>query len=736
MDDHEYKSLILYYGREKFYHLMQNTALEGLARFAGNKCFRLYNGFALVLGNRIQEGIRELNPIQLEHEFSMGAILGLIYAHKRCTVVDKEALLAFDARLKDERKKLTSNSAYYSAVFLLLSGKYEKAREYSDKALKLNKDAVDAMVLKGWAELSINSKLSKATLELFDRALLAGKNIDANLGQMKYYQLNNDFETAISILNKLSVRYPELNIPLVEKMKTQLASWNWDHAQETASRILNLEPTNIEALRIKLLVLICRDGNNVAGLSVLRMLYDAIAKVEPTNCDLYLEIAQLFSRVCGRNVEIIELTQRFVEKASSMSPGNADYITELGYHAVLLDRFKDAGKYFRAATKLDDSSVYALCGLTLCQLAEHGPTEQVSQQIEFLNEVQGTARNPLLLFMSAKLLHNNVEKAITYLVQTCEIQFKNLKTLPYGPEYLRQFDPDFLLQVTNELMRYSPIQSTVKIGATVSKETIHISLKHSLNILEAIVKACPGLVHAVYQYAKVEFLCGEVAASAVTLQQILLELDPTYMNAHLLIAQIQIQQGHYLRAAQSLDICLSHNFSVRENPMYHLLNGIIKKSQHQYDEAIKCFITAMSASEIGLKQAAATVSPTKARHAVQTKTAVAFGLSDQVTLHLEMVDTYTIMNQSADASRIMQIAMDEFVGTPEEGRLIIANAELLLQLGYVAKVIDLLKNMQPDQPYYLQVCCTYNLVELYAFRCHCRLKRNWQISIYTTRKIG
>lgn len=56
MDDQDYKSLILYYGREKFFHSMQNKSLEALVKFPSLACLRLYNGFALVLGNRVQEG--------------------------------------------------------------------------------------------------------------------------------------------------------------------------------------------------------------------------------------------------------------------------------------------------------------------------------------------------------------------------------------------------------------------------------------------------------------------------------------------------------------------------------------------------------------------------------------------------------------------------------------------------------------------------------------------------------
>lgn len=456
-------------------------------------------------------------------------------------------------------------------------------------------------------------------------------------------------------------------------------------------------------------VLMCRDGNYSSAVGTLQYLYSAMEKVEPTNCDLYLHISQLFSRVCGRNRNILEITYKFVEKASQMSPGNADYTTELGYHAILLERYKDATKYFRTATKLDDSSMYALCGLTLCQISESGPTEQVQQQIEFLNEIQGTTKMPLLLYMSAKILQNNQDKSIAYLVQACEVHFKNLKTLSYGTEYLRCFNPDFLLQITNELLQYSPIQSTITSSMN-SKELLHISLKHSLNILETVVKACPGLVPAVFQLAKIEFLCGEITTATQTLQKILLDLDPTFTDAHLLLAQIHIQQQQIVRAAQSLEICLSHNFKVRENPIYHLLNGIIKKNQEQYDDALKNFTNAMNLCGMNVQSLTSTATITTTQSNKPNATAngknapFVLSLTDKVTLYLEMIDTYQLTNQNSEAQKLMEYALNEFQNTTEEGRLIIANSDLSLQQGNVSRVIELLSNIQPGQPYYLQVC--------------------------------
>ncbi|XP_055902735.1 tetratricopeptide repeat protein 21B-like [Eupeodes corollae] len=699
MDEQDFSSLVLYYGRARFFHSMQKMALDGLAKHPANASFRLYNGISLALGNRVQEGIRELNPLKNEPDLGLAATLGLIYAHKRCNLVDNDAVANLEAKLKEERKNLTANSAYYAAVFLFLNGKVEKAREYAEKALKINPELLNAHVLKAWTELSTDERLSKNILQSLDKVLQKGKNIDASLGQVKYFQLNSDYENAISVLNKLSVRFPELNIPLIEKMETQLASWNWDYAFETALRIVNLEPSNISALRVKGFLLVCKEGNIQAGVQTLQQLLNATERVEMGNYSLILQICQLFSRICGRQKDVLNITNKYVDKIVQLSPGNVEFLTELGYQFILMGNYKEATKCFRSATKVDDNLFFALCGLTLCQIIENGVTEQVRQQVEFLNEMKGINKEPILLLLSSKIAENG-DKAVALLIEATEIHFKNLKTLSFGAEYLLRFDPDFLLQLTEELMQHSPVQVQVKVGVNLTKDTLHMSLKHCLNILEAVCKACPGSVKAIFLMAKVEFLCGEISSSTTTLQKILNDIDPTYTDAHLLIAQIHIQQKQFSKALQSLEIGLSHNFSVRENPLYHLLIGIVQKNQQQYVEAQKSFLNAMNltGSKFTQESSSNVASPKKYR-----KSDIgSFTLADKVTLYLELIEVYIQLGESFESERLLQNAMEEFSGTSEEGRLVIANSDLGLQSGNIAKAIELLEEIQPGQSYYIQ----------------------------------
>lgn len=224
------------------------------------------------------------------------------------------------------------------------------------------------------------------------------------------------------------------------------------------------------------------------------------------------------------------------------------------------------------------------------------------------------------------------------------------------------------------------------------RESLHVSLKTSMNILEAVVKASPGSCDALYLLSRVQFLSGEIGASALSLQKILQEIDTTFIPAHLLIAQIHIQQNNFQRASQSLEVCLSHDFKIRENPLYHLIMGIIQKHQQKLEDALKSFKMAM------------TICGYFSTDEMTTKTAKSseLGLADLVSLFLETVNTYGLMNETNEASKLMQFAMKEFENTLEIGRIIIANADLYLSQGNTVKSLDLLNSIKSDQNYYLQ----------------------------------
>lgn len=132
------KTKIHYYCREKYYHSMQRVAVEGIKRYSGDPVYRLYFGISLIFEGRLQEGIRELDVVKESKDVALGGILALILAHKRCSIVDKEAVAQLDAQLKETRKQAGEKMLYYAGLFLFLTRRYDKAKEYIDRMLKVS----------------------------------------------------------------------------------------------------------------------------------------------------------------------------------------------------------------------------------------------------------------------------------------------------------------------------------------------------------------------------------------------------------------------------------------------------------------------------------------------------------------------------------------------------------------------------------------------------------------------
>lgn len=55
-----------------------------------------------------------------------------------------------------------------------------------------------------------------------------------------------------------------------------------------------------------------------------------------------------------------------------------------------------------------------------------------------------------------------------------------------------------------------------------------------------------------------------------------------------------------------------------------------------------------------------------------------------------------------EAAIILQEAINEFSGTPEELRVMIANADLAISQADVEQALTMLRHITPEQPYFVQ----------------------------------
>lgn len=201
------------------------------------------------------------------------------------------------------------------------------------------------------------------------------------------------------------------------------------------------------------------------------------------------------------------------------------------------------------------------------------------------------------------------------------------------------------------------------------------------------MEACPGSTAALLLLSRGKMQSGEYEGALVLLRRLLDTVEPSNAQAHLTMAQILACQGKYQLASQSLEVGLSYNFKIREDPIYHLIVGMVQREAGDLDNCIKNCQTAMSLAGL-------TGGGGNRRSDMST--------SDRATLYLELIAAYSKARRFAEALALVDEAKTSLAGSAELGRITIGTAEIYLDMGELENAVGCLRNIGPGQPYYLQ----------------------------------
>lgn len=128
------------------------------------------------------------------------------------------------------------------------------------------------------------------------------------------------------------------------------------------SRVLSIEPDNLEATRLKILHSLCRDGDLNAVVRSLENFMTLCKKHEPHNAKYFVENARMFSQLASYDERLLNQTMKFARFATELEVDNAEHVADVGRILLLMGKDKDAYQEFRAATNMDNTSMSALYG--------------------------------------------------------------------------------------------------------------------------------------------------------------------------------------------------------------------------------------------------------------------------------------------------------------------------------------------------------------------------------------
>uniref|UniRef100_A0A8C5K0R6 Tetratricopeptide repeat domain 21A n=1 Tax=Jaculus jaculus TaxID=51337 RepID=A0A8C5K0R6_JACJA len=677
---------IIYYSQEKYFRHVQQVASLGLEKFSNDPVLLFFRAYGILREERIQDAISELESIQRHPDVSLCAIMALIYAHKCCETVDREAVLELESSLKGIRKKASNTALYYASLFLWLVGRPDKAREYVDHMLKTCGSSREGCVLKGWVDLTSNkAHVVKKSIKYLEQGTQDPKDMLGLMGKATYFLMQQNFSMALEVVSQVTAACGHFLPAFVLKMRLFLAQQDWEQTLETGHRILELDEGNIDAWQVLAVHELVREGSMAAAADHVRNLIKALETREPHNADLHFRRILVVGRLCGRHHAVMRLVSTFMERIFMAMPSCSLVATELGYHFMLQHQVKEASLWYSKAMKLEDNKMAALAGSIWCQILQ-GQLDEASHQLEFLKEVQQSlGKFEVLVFLQALVAsrrHRGELEVTALLKEAVELHFSGMQGLPLSPEYFEKLDPLFVVCLAKEYLHFCPKQPRSP-GQLVSP-----LLKQVAMILSPVVKAAPAMMDPLYVMAQVKYLSGELENAQSALQRCL-ELDPTFVDAHLLMSQIYLAQGNFAMCSHCLELGVSHNFQVRDHPLYHFIKARALNKTGDYPEAIKTLKMIIKLPTVkveeGRKLRGPYVKP-----------------SERASILLELVEALRLNGELHEATKIMQDAINEFSGTPEEMRVTIANVDLALSKGNVDLALSTLRGISPKQACYTE----------------------------------
>jgi tetratricopeptide repeat protein 21B len=332
-------------------------------------------------------------------------------------------------------------------------------------------------------------------------------------------------------------------------------------------------------------------------------------------------------------------------------------------------------------------------------LIEEEQYDAAQQQLAIVEELHESSSSVAMMhYIKAALLRrdpNKTSDAVQHLKKAYTLHVKTVENLFYGTDFLIQLNPDFLLSIAEEYFYHHPEESPI----------IQADL---LRVLTSVVDACPGLLPALYRLANVHYTMGDLKTATATLRQIIDHVDPTYVDAYLLLAQIELKQDNQVQAAQWLEMGLSYNFQVRDHPLYHLLLARIQRlHKKDYEAALASLRNALVLSGMRPSSSGGLKRPPKAHF---------FSLQEKATAYIELFHVLMASDKKAEAGHVIQEALQELRGTTQEGLVLLAQVDYLLNEDDIESALNRLRSLPASHPQYLKAHEKMALIYLHRLR--------------------
>ncbi|ETW10024.1 hypothetical protein H310_00424 [Aphanomyces invadans] len=702
--------LINYYIRKGWFDHVQRLCESILDKKGNDPVISFWRCFGIAMEGSQSSAIRELESLKKKKEVELPCIHALIFAHNKCKNVDHEEIAQLEMQVVIAEESAGETAQLLCANFFWHIKEYSKARKTLESLMGGRIAAttpiqVKATILRGWIDLTAEPKTKRDT-ELRDNSISfftevkSANDPEQLLGVAKYHDMKRAYSKSLECYDEIIVKYTWFKEALSEKALVLLKTGEWDQCVDSAERALANSSNDIDALRLLILYLLTREGRPKEAANRIRDLMKALSSTESSNPQLFYDIGRCIARISDKNQEVLSCNLCFVDQAVKLSPDCGTFRAERGYQRSLMGDYSEAIESYKEALKLDESNESALHGLIYCQI-KLGQVDDAAQQMEFLSVIQesiGNASADFVLLQAMLSWHKDGDrvKQVKYLQSAVQCHMDKLKDVVQTGDLstydmMSMLNPQFLVEIATEFIKLDGLDDSKSMAS------------RGVSILEKLVNKSPGFIEIQFILANTKF-CSNDFDDAYRICNAILKMNPVHSHAHLLVARICLEREHFKAASSSLDQALSHDFSVRQSPSFHIIKAKLMENDGNLKEALAILQNAMKATTSSSSSTATNASKGGKRSSATTAAppATDMTLFDKASIYIQMATVQAQLNNVGEATRLVKEALQVFKGTTQEVRVLVANSELAIKRGDFDNAIVMLNNVPQESPAYIK----------------------------------
>ena len=677
-----------YYLRQNLWHTAIDFCTEELDK-GRDPYVSFWRGFAYSQEGSLIEAIRDIEPLQNIDDYKYSSLCSLLYIHGLYTNPDETKMDQIRMQLDiDSCNRNDCLNAMRLCIYLKDDEQFSLLQE---KLNTFRGGQGEELIIRGWKLLDDDSTSSweEAKNSFLEYEKENGEdNLDVIFGKLKSLEQietskkNKSYEEILDIYTDV-IKQNQDFLPLhIERIKIYLLKNDYDSANDYITSKLS-QARNFELYKILSVCNLMQEGDFKSATYNLNKMWEIMQEAEQKNHKLFFITGKLFESISDKNIEILNISEKIIDRAMEYNPREPNYIIEKGYLLLYKGQIKEASEMFEKAGEIDSGNKDNMFGLIWCKIY-NGKYREAAEDVKYMldmldiNDSGKASKNYklcLLEVVTQAYFGANEEKVLSLAKEALKIYIQTNKTMVNKDKYdiIINTNYDFLLKLAEVLLSFYDFETKISLNS------IPDTIRQAQKILNLLSKN-KYLISGRLLIGKLHFLLSDYT-KAHEIADDILNIDNKNIDALMFKALVCVETKDYRRAKEVINDAMINNLNeTKENSSFLVIKskcelGLneIEHSQESLNKAISFF-----------DKTIANTNPAKSSLFKLEK-------KDKLELMKLNIDILMKLGKTEEAQDYMNKLVVEFQDMGDE--LLMLHSDLAIKTGDLKKAVHLLQKI-------------------------------------------